>query len=85
MLKLLWTFALLALLACGSGRLEWQTNCVSCGIPPNPDAGPGSCPTEQAGNACSVQGQACTISADPCTPGLLCETRAPTCPSGASP
>jgi hypothetical protein len=74
-----------ALLSCGSGRLQWFSDCVCCGIPPNPDAGPGSCPTEQAGDACVVAGQTCSVSADPCMPGLICGTSQPICSSEACP
>ena len=82
--KLFSTLVVATLIGCGNGgRLQWFANCVCCGIPPRPDAGPGSCPTEQAGNACTVAGQTCTISVDPCTPGLICGTSAPSCPSEA--
>jgi hypothetical protein len=72
-------------IGCGSGRLQWFSNCVACGIPPDPDAGPGTCPNEQVGNDCTAAGLTCTITIDPCTPGLICGSGPPSCPGGTTP
>jgi hypothetical protein len=81
MIRRLMLLAALSLSACG-GVLTWHHGCGGCGImemTPDGGWGPGTCGTAKLGDSCSSAGQSCSLSADPCDPGLSCGLADPNC------